>query len=60
MIGTAISAFFVGLVIGGFVICLAGAWLNTEMADYRADLSGAPEGDQTSFGQRLSSSKAAD
>lgn len=52
-----ISAFLVGLVVGGFALCVAAAWLNAEMADYRADLSGAPEGDQTSFDQRSSPSR---
>lgn len=53
MISTVISAFLVGVVIGGFSLCLVAAFFNAKTPDYRADLSGAPEGDQVSkFGQR--------
>lgn len=53
MISTIVSAFLVGVVIGGFALCLAAAFFNAKTPDYRADLSGAPEGDQTTkFSQR--------
>lgn len=56
MISTVVSAFLVGVVIGGFAMCLAAAFFNAKTPDYRADLSGAPEGDQISkFGQNSSS-----